>query len=135
MMKNNKAWIRIVEATIAVLLLASVLFIMIIRIPATTDDGSRIREAERFALETISKNSTLRGYVLTNNLDKVNSSLITSLSAYSSQWAWDFKICNVESACGIDKYPDKEVYADEILISSTLQTYSPKKLRLFVWEK
>ena len=35
----------------------------------------------------------------------------------------------------MDDYVEKEVYADEILISSNLSDFKPKKLKLFVWEK
>jgi hypothetical protein len=134
MMKSKRAWIRIIEATIGVLLLASVLFIMIERIP-NKEDNSNIKTAQRQALEAISKDSALRADVLGGTLDPINSSIRTTLSAYSSAWAYDFRICNVDSACGMEHYPGEEVYADEILISSTLEDYSPKKLRLFVWRK
>ena len=45
-------------------------------------------------------------------------------------------ICGVNDACGSNEVPyDKNVYTKEILISSTLEKYEPKKLRFFVWEK
>jgi len=44
------------------------------------------------------------------------------------------RICNIDDICGLDSYR-KEVYAKERIISSTLKEYSPKKIRLFVWEK
>jgi hypothetical protein len=137
MMENKKAWLRIVEATIGVLLLASVLFIMVVRIPRG-DSGDNIYDVQRFALEQVSKNDTLREEILDSTiLDKVKTNR-TIGNIISHQWAYldyNFRVCGVEEVCGMVDYPDKEVYADEILISSNLTKYSPKKLRLFVWRK
>jgi len=135
-MRNKKAWLRIVEATIGVLIVASVLFIMIVRTPRQGE--SSIPEIQRFILEQISKNQTLRGQILNDNLagtnDYINSVLPPNLG-------FQARICEVEKVCGIEQFtPDlaekvarKEVYGDEIFISSTLQEYKPKKLKLFVW--
>ncbi len=145
MIKNKKAWLRIVEATIAVLIIASVLFVMIFRLPEG-DSGENIREMQRFALERVSKDDTLRERVISYDTSPVpaapalneaiiidvNNSINEIIPAY---WGHDLRICEVEEICGIENYPDKEVYADEILISSTLTEFSPKKLKLFVWRK
>jgi hypothetical protein len=34
----------------------------------------------------------------------------------------------------VRKTKDKDVFVEEIILSSELETYDPKKVRLFVWE-
>jgi hypothetical protein len=143
MVKNKKAWLRIVEATIAILLLASVLAIMVVRIPRG-DNAENINDIQRFVLEQVSKNDTLREEILSGTVDNPpkdkTDKFIGKLISY--QWSYldyDFRVCEVEKACGIGAYPpgaeNKEIYSDEILITSNLTEYSPRKLRLFIWRK
>ncbi len=147
MMKNNKkAWIRIVEATVGVLLLASVLFVMVARAPKSSENN--IYETQRFALEQISKNETLRGMIMTYDVSTPGDADELAIKAaidgvagklLPAYLGFDTRICGVSDACGILTYPAgadrKDIYSDEILITSTLDTYNPKKLRLFAWEK
>ncbi len=49
--------------------------------------------------------------------------------------AFTIKICEVSEFCGMPFSVDKDVYADEILITSNLTYYNPRKLKFFIWEK
>ena len=143
MMKSKKAWIRIVEATVGVLLVASVLFVMVARAPKTSEKN--IYETQHFILEQISKNDQLRGLIVNYDtsvipqpdppINEVDLFIRGMMPAYLD---FKFRVCEVNAACGMLYYPgnkEKEIYSDEILITSTLQQYSPKKVRLFVWER
>ena len=49
-------------------------------------------------------------------------------------WNYATEICELDSICNSASTPnDKEVYTTEVVITSTLTQYSPKKLRFFVW--
>ena len=127
-MKNKKAWLRVVEASIAVLIVASVLFLLISRTPRETSDN--IHDMQRHILEQVSLNETLRGEILRNDAGNTNVFINNIKPPY-----WDFttSICEVDDVCGMPFYVEEEVYADEILIAANLTHYSPKKLKLFVW--
>jgi len=146
-MKNNKkAWIRIVEATMGVLLVASVLFVMVARAPKSSENN--IYETQRFILEQVSKNDSLRDIILQYNeagdpgvspqIDITNQVKGVIKGLLPPYFGFDIRICKVEDVCGIRTMPTgtdrKDIYADEILITSTLDDYKPKKLRLFIWE-
>jgi len=135
MKKNKKAWLRIVEATIAVLIVASVIFIMIVRAPR--EGESNVREMQRFVLEQVSKNDTLRAEVLNEDVGDSSETVEYINSTLPGNWGFQIRVCEVEEVCGMQSFPAeaarKEIYGDEIFISSTLQDYSPKKLKLFVW--
>ena len=129
--KNKKAWIRILEAFIAVMIIASVLMIIIMRTPRESSTGS-VHEVQRFALEQVAANETLRGEVLEGSKDNTEIFIETVIPIY---WNFTTEICEIEDICGMPFYIEKEVYADEILIATNLTKYSPKKLKLFVWAK
>lgn len=128
-MKNKKAWLRIVEAVIAVLLVASILILMITKAPRQ-DTGENMHGIQRFILEQISANETLRAEILQNQNSEVNKSIGRLISP---NWNFTTRICGVNEICGMPFYVEGNIYADEILIASNLTQYSPKKLKLFVW--
>lgn len=136
-MENKKAWLRIVEATIAVLIIASVIFIMIVRAPR--EGGKNVNEMQRFVLEQVSKNDTLRTEVLNEYVGESSETFRYINSTLPPNWGFQVRVCEVEEVCGMQSFPAeaarKDIYGDEIFISSNLTKYSPKKLKLFVWIK
>lgn len=130
-MKNKKAWLRIVEAFMAVLIVASVLIILAVRVPKQ-DKTESIHNIQRSILEQISLNDTLRGEILQNKEDETRAFVNKTLPVYLN---FTIRICGVTEICGMPFYIEKEIYGDEILITANLTSYQPKKLKLFVWEK
>ena len=60
-MKNKKAWVRIVEATIASLIIIGFILVMMSRQQTKTPDiGDEIYEKQRSILDILSKNESLR---------------------------------------------------------------------------
>ncbi len=48
------------------------------------------------------------------------------------------KICDLDTACGLNNYPDKDVYAQPVSISASNQQtgdIKPRQLKLFCWKK
>lgn len=131
LMNGKRGWIRVAEAFTAVLIVLSVLILMSTRAPRP-DVASNIHEAQRYVLEQISNNDSLRADILNNDTDNVNLFVKNALPTYLN---FTVRVCEIGQVCAMDSYVDKEIYADEILISSTLHDYNPKELKLFVWEK
>lgn len=131
--KNNKAWIRIVEAILAImLLLGGVLVIMSSQIPLN-NNHEEVNTKQRQVLELLSKNDTIRGYILNKDLNNVKDAIKPLVPI---NWKYAITICNLDQICNSDETPnDQEVFANEIIVTSTLSNYSPKKLRFFVWLK
>jgi len=52
------------------------------------------------------------------------------------QYQYEIKICPIDDICkpqtGVLPL-DKEVFAKEVLITTNLISYNPRKLRLFIW--
>ena len=130
-MRNKKAWLRIIEAFIAILIVASVLLFTITKAPKP-DRTEEIHKMQRSILEQVASNDALREEIIKN--DATNTSSFINFIV-DKKWEVRIKICEIVDICKMDDYVEKEIYVDEILISSTLQEYQPKKLKLFMWEK
>ena len=135
-MNNKKAWIRIVEAFLAILILSTFLFIIIGNQNKNGSFGERVYQLERVILRDISKNETLREAVLKDNEEGKTMIEDHIRSNIPSMYNFSIRICPVADICGMEFYVgEKDVYANSILISSTLEKYEPKQLKLFVWLK
>lgn len=131
--KDIKAWLRIVEAFIAILIVIGVVLVVLSKQSPGANISERVYEKQRNILNIISKNESLRGFVLAGNNAQVNNVIDNMVPA---SWNYTTEICELDSICNSALTPnDKEVYTTEVVITSTLTQYSPKKLRFFVWMK
>jgi hypothetical protein len=130
---NKKAWLRILEAVIAItLIVGTIIYIMSTNAPRK-DISSSVYEKEKYILELISNNNTLRGDIISNKYYNVNS---TVRSLIPATWDFDTKICTLEDICNkLDIPIEKDIYASEVVVASNETKYDPKKLRLFIWMK
>ncbi len=131
--KDIKAWLRIVEAFIAILIVIGVVLVVLTKQSPGANISESVYEKQRQVLNIISKNSSLRGFVLAGNNAQINNTISDMVP---TSWNYVIEICELDSICNSAQTPnDKEVYTTEIVITSTLTQYSPKNLRFFVWMK
>jgi len=145
-MKNKRGWIRVVEAFVAILIIAGVLLVVVNKgYIGKQEPSEKIYEVELSILQEIEKDSELREQILSatlvneiswidfeeNNLKDVKDRINLRKPSYLECEA---KICAVNKICSLDKYIEKSVYAQPIIISATLQNYNPRQLKLFCWE-
>ena len=140
-MKNKRGWIKIVEAFVAILLITGVVLIVIGKGDVGTDDSfSTIHDIEISILRDIQLNDALReDILLASPLPIMWSNFPSGVEARiiektPSQLECAAQICNLEDECVLD---DKEtdVFAESVIISATLDTFSPRNLKLFCWRK
>ncbi len=139
--KNNRGWIRILEATIAVLMVSGILITVYSRhIDKNEGPDEYIYSLQRQILRDLSSRTDLRSYVLTENIsvldNYVNGKIPTAFN-------YSLKICNFtnpSSPCKLNATEfiatkDKDIYVEEIIISADFEVYDPKKVKLFIWER
>lgn len=136
---NKRGWIRIVEAFIAILLIMGVILIIINGQRGIVEMSGGVFDFQTGLLKEIQFNDTLRSSILSTSgevewedfpqdlMDKVSDRTLPSLECVA-------KICSPESECVIPQQENISVYAESVLISSNLNTYKPRKLKLFCWE-
>ena len=133
---DRKAWIRILEAFLAILLIIGSILVIMSRKAPETNISDEIYAKQRQILDIISKNDSLRNDIIIGNNARVNQ--VISKTA-PNVWNFTTNICDINLNCpnpaGADEIIDKDIYVTEVLVTSNLTHYSPKKLRFFVWMK
>lgn len=128
---NRRGWLRIVEASIAVVIILSVLFTLYSKSSASNEPDLSIRARE--VLDEIAINNTIRAATLANDVQGyalVNASIASRLS---SDVLFEVRICDLTDVCGKSTYTPGNVYAAERIIGATLDQEQSKKIRLFIW--
>ncbi len=134
---DKKAWLKIVEAVIAILIVLSAMLYITLSYAPKKNISAIAYDKEKYILNAISKDESLRADILSDNNAGVN----TFASQFiPSSWGYETRICSINDICeGASTPSDKEVYASEIVITSYIgvagSKYEPRKLRMFVWVK
>jgi hypothetical protein len=147
MVMNNRGWLRIVEASVAILLvLGAVLLIGQGRFKSERIDYTEI---ERGILDDIGKNDGLRVKILQYNFEPgnevANALIITELKDFIrskitiKNAKFDIVICSANELCFLSPYPgtQNDVFSLERMISSDIKSsagYSPRKIKIFMWK-
>lgn len=133
---DRKAWIRILEVFLAILLIIGSVLVILGRKAPETNVSDEIYTRQRQILDIISKNDSLRDDIIIGENTKVNQAISKLVP---NSWNFTTNICDINLNCpnpvSADKIIDKDVYATEVLVISNLTYYNPKKLRFFVWMK
>lgn len=146
MEKDKRGWIRIVEATVAILLIVGVSLIIINQRYVKDDMSEKVYEDEAEILKEIQLDNDLRNSILTVSIVPIESGttgfptdVIAKIDERTPAYLDDCwaKICEVNENCYLDNLPpDKDVYAHSVIITVTQGAgYSPKQLKLFCWVK
>jgi len=140
-MKNKNGWMRILEATIAVLIVAGVLVVVYSKQDLTTQGiDDYVFNIQKKILRDISLNDNFRNIVLSEGLedfDVLNSFVSNSIP--QPPFNYSLKICDLSDPCKLDLevFQDTisfDVYSEETIISANATTYNPRRVRLFLWE-
>ena len=147
MVANKRGWIRILEATIAVLIVAGVLVVVYAeQSDMNAGPADYFYSLQRHVLMDISSSSDLRVLALNKNETELN---LFVGDIVPDAFGYYLRVCelgNVTDYCKIDEVGvvaetrDKDVFVEQIIVSADLgdgsnAMYDPKKVRLFVWEK
>lgn len=141
MVTTKRGWIRILEATIAVMIVSGVLIVVYSgHIDRSTGLDDYIYSLQRQTLRDISSRSDLRSYALTGNTSLLEDYVDGKIP---KTFNYSLKVCNFTSPpapCKLNATEfiatrNNNIYAEEIIISADLGTYDPKKIKLFVWER
>jgi len=153
--KNKRGWMRILEATIAVMLVSGVLIVVYSKQTSRVASPSDyFYSLQKQILFDISSQSDLRLNVLNIVVDNSSDINFIALDSFINKkipdiFGYSIRVCelgNTLDFCKMDSVTyiatiEKNVFVEDTIISSELGTkngaevYAPKKLRLFIWEK
>ena len=142
MIKNKKGFLRILEAFIAIMLIAGVLAFIYMNNVQKPNKNEVAETLVKVILEDIQSNPDLRTAVLANpsngdsNWNTINNEIKSLVDKSDVKYNYAFKICPLDAICTPDGIPKgKEVVSGEISISATLQIQDYKKIAVSLWEE
>jgi hypothetical protein len=132
---NKKGWIRITEAVVAILIMASVLIVIYTNQTPRVSFSEYVYDLQARLLTEVADNNLWRNATINSNVSYLKENYFDL--NIPSFFDYNITICDLENSASCVFFPDteKEVYVEDRIISSTLETYDPKLLRLYIWEK
>ncbi|MFH1326962.1 MAG: hypothetical protein ABIH59_02445 [archaeon] len=144
LMRNKGGWIRIVEAFVAVLLIAGVILTILDKGYIEREDPSeQIYEKENAILREIQIDGVLREEIITINDVSLPvdwggfpSGVETKIKDETPNYlVCEAKICNISDSCLLDIDSEKNIYVRTASITATSTNYAARQLKLFCWMK
>ena len=145
-MKNKRGWMRILEATISVLLITGVLLVVYSEHNLSSKGiDDYVSNLQKKILKDISFNEILRNFVLDDSVLNVGSTEFGILNSFVNQsiaqppFNYSLVICDLGNPCNMGPQIFKdtlsyEIHSEEIIISANITSYNPRKVKLFLWE-
>lgn len=137
---NKKGVIRVIEATIAVLIVIGTLLIIVSKQGVQTEEDKS--ESMREVLNEIAKNVTLRERIMeddaASNAAENALMIILKQNIVNLKFYFNVSICDAyEGSCGgAGSYPSnaKEIFTEERIITASPAKFTPKIVKIYMWE-
>lgn len=134
MLKQKKGWIRIVEATIALLIIFGFLLTAISQTTEKPNFQEAIYKIQAEILEKAIELKEVRSGILNDNTGPLNDFI--SKSDLPKNLEYETKICDIDESCPPSKtVENKEIYVSEIVVKDDEKGIKNKKVAFFVWRK
>ena len=131
MVKTKRGIIRLLEAVIAILILAGVLLLVYTnQVNDPNGPDEYILNLQLGILSEIASQESLRNAALSNNSQELESYAAQRLPQSLN---FSIIICQVNVQCSAPDI-DANLFVEEKLISGNLTDYNPILVKLFVWE-
>ena len=128
---NKKAYIKTLEAVAAILIIyiftTSILARNIVKEASVPKDIELTQES---VLNEIQSSDYYRNCALSNNKNCINSLLQSSIK--NNSYGYNFSICTV-SICIVPSTPEKDVYANSLIVTANLTDYNTTSINLYIW--
>ena len=144
--KDKRGWIRIVEVFVAVIIISTVVLLVIKNDQDNREDvSSRTSDSITAMVGEIQLDNDLRSEIVsTSDADlpvewedfdtKAPETKTRIIEKTPSYLKCVSKICSTSDSCLLSQNPDKTIYAESVIISSDLETYNQRTLKIFCWE-
>ncbi|MEI7719240.1 MAG: hypothetical protein WCI72_05210 [archaeon] len=134
---NKRGWIRITEAVVAILIMASVLIVLYTSEPQQVSYSDYVYDLQVRLLMDVADSASLRNATLYSNGTQIDDKLIEYFNnSVPLNFNYTIYVCNLNAtSCNIKIDTTREIMVEDRIISSNLQKYDPKLLRLYIWEK
>jgi hypothetical protein len=129
---NKKGIVRVLESAIAVVILLGFITVVLSKQVQQPDSADTVYKIQHQALREVADNYTLRTQIMNGYLNDTYDYIEKRLKPFPVTFA--IASCNPKESCHYEGLPpDKDIYADEIIISTNLSYYNETKLAIFSW--
>jgi hypothetical protein len=132
--QSKKAWMRIVEAFIAVILIMTVMLVVVERQRLGSNSLEEIQIKQKNILSLVSRDDVLRNELLSWRATLTNEKIKYLVPA---GYNYSIELCKYDQICPLNFTVPADVFSDETLIVANLTQYDPDnavKLKLFFWK-
>jgi hypothetical protein len=143
--KDKRGWIRIVEAFVAVLLIAGIILVILDKgYIGKSDISDEVYKEQEAMLREIQLNDSLRGAVLSASPLPVEttqlgfpSSIDSKITEMPSYLYCKGRICSTDDDCIAQLIPPNagDIYVKSVAITSAQGNYEARQLKMFCWLK
>ena len=138
-MRNKKGIVRIIEAIIAILIIAGV--VLTLAVNRRVGGEKDLSETLPPLLEEIAKNAELREEIIVWETGaETELTVFLAERIKNPNLNYTIKICEPDKVCALERYPEDakgDIFAAERIISAAAalrrEEFSPKKIKLFLW--
>lgn len=142
--KNKNGWVKVLEVFFSIMLIMGVIIFLLNKGYTPDEISEEMSEMEISILRSIQLNDSMREVIL-------GADVPSNWSAFSSgdllevknkienekisAFDCEARICSLEETCLNEISGDKNVYSESAVISADSNTYNPRQIKLFCWEK
>jgi hypothetical protein len=141
MVKNKKAWLRIIEATVGIVLILSAILVLYQKNSSTSETD--MHETLYISLDEIAKNYTLRQLIIDDDTNAKKFTEDFLKNKVNPAFNYTVLFCKISEspACNLNyrEYTDGEVFSAERIISTKISESNfnsettSKKIRIYAW--
>jgi len=142
--KNKRGWIKVLEVFVSILLIMSVIVLLLNESYFESEITEEVSSMQISILREIQFDDNLRGDILSaslpTNWSEFNSTGLGDvrgkiLNETISSLDCEARVCALTDICKLENDLNKDIYAEAVVISADSDTYLPRQLKLFCWEK
>lgn len=135
MVRGKKGFMRVVEATIAIILVLGSLIILTSR--HDFREQTDLSEILPPILNEIARDDIFRDKIVKGEADLEDLEKFIGERIGNPSLEFEVKVCELNDLCSLSELPDnlEEIYAAERVIGASVSyvKFSPKKVKIFVW--
>jgi hypothetical protein len=130
-MVNSRGWFKVFEAIMACLILLGVFLFLFNENSYGSHNDYLSEEHLDKILDGIMFNETLRGAAMTNDKTTLRDYVNNNLNSF---YNFSINICELGTICPSEE-SSKNTFSKQKIIASNLTFYSPKQIKLNIWER
>ena len=132
----KKAFVKTLEAIIAIVIVVIFIFIFIQKPAANEKTPAVVEAAQKTIVNEVQDNAILRECIISDPLCKNRADIWDFIkNNLPANYKYAFEICDKPTCTSTEPPLDKAIYTTDILISSNMEQQNTRIFRIWLWEQ